>query len=1003
MAKCCFVLVALFSAILCLGVNDAEAQIYFTPGDNPISGNVIAGRSNVPILNPHFVSMNDVGEIFNLRIAQVEDQVNNRSVESITLMYVDEPGRDVTVTQGLDENGNADFNLEAPIFIPANSRHSVLVFANLRSISNNENAAKTGDQLRFVFRTNEGFSAMCGDAEVNFCGGGDVTGNLMVVRKSVPTFSRVQLQDPTLRNGLNEIYSFSVTASEAGDISLALIPIAMGLNCPYVGREGRFTLSEFSLLEDDNVLRKGTDYDIKGYQDRGMYQEVNSLTVETENAFARLDIRFLNERIISAGQRRVYTLRAVSSNMAGRGTYSVSAYLGESYDWQPFTGMLDMGRQFYSPYLYTDRDNWTPEYIWSDFSGTDGNGEHHQYAFGDNGQPSTDWINGWGLRSIGSELTTQVVYCQRDQGQVERGYLNLSNMGYWDGYYVNPGQQCRTVDFSASSNVSYQIRSFDLEIHRLDAEDLDMDDPICNDQNMIYAIYFAQNHGMGCDPWSGRYGISEAENINGLNSGVKFRVNTIHQEEWFGNENANWFISAGFHPEIPIGIYQFVIRFDDQSVYDLTNDRWIEVEDFYQNDRDGGTIVGFELHVVVNSMQLDGDIFTAEDNNLVDVRLTSGSYVGGFQFDLRVSPGLDRMPIEFIPPDGFQLEVGLEENLIRILVFSVDMVYIDPCDRVIMGMRVDGSRLEPQEEIHFEIENLRLFDRDGNRLDCNFAGWQAVRGMLGDPNVDFCIDVADVMAAIRVIHWGSWERFILWSTDVNGDNIWSITDVMAIVDLAMHEGGFGVRGQDPEPGPFYNGQINRDDPAFEWGLENAQAIRGLQIDLYGDLQNHEVLLNRDRCEGMTMSQSWHDTLGTMFRRVVIWSFGNSIQPGNGPLIIIPGYEGQVRVSEPIIVFGSANGINNNQPKTPLEFKLDAAFPNPFNSSTCIAFALPACGKATMAVYDLSGREVTRLVNNTISAGVYAVTFDGKDLATGVYILRLETPSGVRSQKLILVK
>ena len=53
--------------------------------------------------------------------------------------------------------------------------------------------------------------------------------------------------------------------------------------------------------------------------------------------------------------------------------------------------------------------------------------------------------------------------------------------------------------------------------------------------------------------------------------------------------------------------------------------------------------------------------------------------------------------------------------------------------------------------------------------------------------------------------------------------------------------------------------------------------------------------------------------------------------------------------------------------------------------------------------DLAGREVKMLVNHPMSPGTYRLSFDGKNLATGIYFVRLQTNSGVKTQKIVLLK
>lgn len=74
---------------------------------------------------------------------------------------------------------------------------------------------------------------------------------------------------------------------------------------------------------------------------------------------------------------------------------------------------------------------------------------------------------------------------------------------------------------------------------------------------------------------------------------------------------------------------------------------------------------------------------------------------------------------------------------------------------------------------------------------------------------------------------------------------------------------------------------------------------------------------------------------------------------------------------------------------PAELALAQNYPNPFNPSTTITFSLPEPGSAVLRVYDVTGRLVKVLLNERMPAGRHDVSFDARDLASGVYIYRLE--------------
>jgi hypothetical protein len=93
---------------------------------------------------------------------------------------------------------------------------------------------------------------------------------------------------------------------------------------------------------------------------------------------------------------------------------------------------------------------------------------------------------------------------------------------------------------------------------------------------------------------------------------------------------------------------------------------------------------------------------------------------------------------------------------------------------------------------------------------------------------------------------------------------------------------------------------------------------------------------------------------------------------------------------------------------PSAYRLDQNFPNPFNPSTTIQYAIPNDGFVTVKVYDLTGQEVATLVNEEKTAGTYAVRFDaqtpsGSALASGIYFYRINAGGFTATRKFVLLK
>ncbi|MBC8478228.1 T9SS type A sorting domain-containing protein [bacterium] len=83
--------------------------------------------------------------------------------------------------------------------------------------------------------------------------------------------------------------------------------------------------------------------------------------------------------------------------------------------------------------------------------------------------------------------------------------------------------------------------------------------------------------------------------------------------------------------------------------------------------------------------------------------------------------------------------------------------------------------------------------------------------------------------------------------------------------------------------------------------------------------------------------------------------------------------------------------------------LAANYPNPFNPTTSIQFALPAPGAVTLTVYNLLGGNVATLANGHFAAGTHIVQFNGADLPSGVYYYTLTGNGQSVTNKMLLIK
>ena len=69
----------------------------------------------------------------------------------------------------------------------------------------------------------------------------------------------------------------------------------------------------------------------------------------------------------------------------------------------------------------------------------------------------------------------------------------------------------------------------------------------------------------------------------------------------------------------------------------------------------------------------------------------------------------------------------------------------------------------------------------------------------------------------------------------------------------------------------------------------------------------------------------------------------------------------------------------------------------------VRFTIPKLSRVLLRVYDVLGREVATLQDGMVKAGYHQVNFNGSELASGIYLIRMETEDYNQTQKVVLLK
>jgi hypothetical protein len=189
----------------------------------------------------------------NVRIGQ-----SNDSAVSKVYMTYNNGSADVTAQANL-QNGVANFNLQSGnyLYVPAGQNTTALVTIDVGTISENSvSGAHAGDFVQFLLSPNTNFEAVGASSTDVVNQISAITGPRMRVAKSAPTLAKKSI-DPALDNGEKVLYSWGVTADDAGDI--ALKQFTFGVSITDSDAQNELELRDFRLFIN-GTLASDQDY-----------------------------------------------------------------------------------------------------------------------------------------------------------------------------------------------------------------------------------------------------------------------------------------------------------------------------------------------------------------------------------------------------------------------------------------------------------------------------------------------------------------------------------------------------------------------------------------------------------------------------------------------------------------------------------------------------------------------------------------------------------------------
>lgn len=210
---------------------------------------------------------------------------------------------------------------------------------------------------------------------------------------------------------------------------------------------------------------------------------------------------------------------------------------------------------------------------------------------------------------------------------------------------------------------------------------------------------------------------------------------------------------------------------------------------------------------------------------------------------------------------------------------------------------------------------------------------------------------------------------------------------------------------DNNPGTYAGVALLSASNSNYWAIDNEQNISGNPWNIYDGFTNAE------KYQALSSGVGRQQAGGSAGRDVsnVIGSGPYSI-PQNGEIVIafaILAGDNLADLQANSIAarnkYDTVLGITNFNSQIPDEYSLSQNYPNPFNPSTSIKFSLKQSGFTSLKIYNMLGKEVSKLVNANLQAGSYEYNWDASAFTSGVYFYKLESKGFAETKRMLLVK
>ena len=278
---------------------------------------------------------------------------------------------------------------------------------------------------------------------------------------------------------------------------------------------------------------------------------------------------------------------------------------------------------------------------------------------------------------------------------------------------------------------------------------------------------------------------------------------------------------------------------------------------------------------------------------------------------------------------------------------------------------------------------------DGRILSVNYDGTnpQIIIAGEADGVTTGILDVA-VDTVNNKLYWPKLNAIM--RSDLDGNNVEMIAEVDPIPGQEDNPVQVSVIQVDPVGGKVYWADPYKDQITIadldgsnkQVLIETSRSPEGLHLDL---ANQRLFYLDDARFRGEATAYS-ADLDGSNVTKIATYSTPTT---STGPIVVNK--------------FEMATSLETITEELPIQLQLNQNYPNPFNPTTQINFNLPGQGFVNLSIYNSLGQKIAVLVGGEmLAAGSYSYSFDGSNLASGIYYYRLEAngTSLIRSMTLL---